>query len=43
MSTRSKIAENITFEEFKSEVLQDYEIAITSRECSLLEIGRAHV
>ena len=41
MSTRSKIAENITFEEFKSEVLQDYEIAITSRECSLL--GRREV
>ena len=41
MSTKSKIAENITFEEFKSEVLHDYEIAVTSRECSLL--GRREV
>ncbi len=41
MSTKSKIAENITFEEFKSEVLRDYEIAVTSRECSLL--GRREV
>ena len=41
MPTRSKTADNITFEEFRSEVLNDYEVAVTSRECSLL--GRREV
>lgn len=41
MPTRSKTADNITFEEFRSEVLKDYEVAVTSRECSLL--GRREV
>ena len=41
MSTKNKLAENITFEEFRSEVMNDYKIAITSRECSLL--GRREV
>lgn len=41
MSTKNQLAENITFEEFRSEVLRDYEIAVTSRECSLL--GRREV
>lgn len=41
MSTKNQLAENITFEEFRSEILKDYEIAVTSRECSLL--GRREV
>ena len=41
MSTKNKLAENITFEEFRLEVMNDYKIAITSRECSLL--GRREV
>ncbi|GLB52406.1 transketolase [Neptunitalea chrysea] len=32
---------NITFQDFKSEVLNDYKVAVTSRECSLL--GRREV
>ena len=32
---------NLSFEDFKAEVLQDYRIAVTSRECSLL--GRREV
>ena len=31
----------LTFEDFKTEVLKDYRIAVTSRECSLL--GRKEV
>ena len=27
MSTKNQLAENITFEEFRSEILKDYEIA----------------
>ena len=41
MSTKNKLAENITFEEFRLEVINDYKIAVTSRECSLL--GRREV
>ena len=37
--TENKV--EITFEDFKSEVLNDYKIAVTSRECSLL--GRREV
>ena len=33
--------EKLSFEDFKKEVLQDYKIAVTSRECSLL--GRREV
>jgi pyruvate/2-oxoglutarate/acetoin dehydrogenase E1 component/TPP-dependent pyruvate/acetoin dehydrogenase alpha subunit len=40
MSTK-KVAENISFDTFKEEVLNDYKIAVTSRECSLL--GRREV
>ncbi len=35
------IKNNITFEDFKTEVLNDYKLAVTSRECSLL--GRREV
>ena len=37
------VAQNkdISFEDFKKEVLEDYKIAVTSRECSLL--GRREV
>ncbi|WP_026755459.1 thiamine pyrophosphate-dependent enzyme [Sediminibacter sp. Hel_I_10] len=41
MQTEPKTTEDITFEDFKSEILNDYRIAITSRECSLL--GRREV
>ncbi len=41
MQTNPDIKSNISFEEFKAEVLNDYTIAITSRECSLL--GRREV
>ena len=41
MSVKSNLTENITFEEFKNEVIEDYKIAVTSRECSLL--GRREV
>jgi pyruvate/2-oxoglutarate/acetoin dehydrogenase E1 component len=41
MSTKLKTTEDITFEDFKSEILNDYKIAVTSRECSLL--GRREV
>lgn len=39
--TQSTSSKNMSFEDFKSEVLQDYKLAITSRECSLL--GRKEV
>jgi pyruvate/2-oxoglutarate/acetoin dehydrogenase E1 component/TPP-dependent pyruvate/acetoin dehydrogenase alpha subunit len=41
MPTNSKTTNDITFEDFKKEVLNDYKIAVTSRECSLL--GRREV
>jgi pyruvate/2-oxoglutarate/acetoin dehydrogenase E1 component/TPP-dependent pyruvate/acetoin dehydrogenase alpha subunit len=41
MSKISKTSKDITFEDFKKEVLNDYTIAVTSRECSLL--GRREV
>lgn len=41
MQTKSSTKNQISFDEFKSEVLQDYKIAVTSRECSLL--GRREV
>jgi len=41
MSNTSKTTKDITFEDFKTEVLSDYKIAVTSRECSLL--GRREV
>ncbi len=40
-NTTSKKAKQISFEEFKTEILNDYKIAVTSRECSLL--GRREV
>jgi pyruvate/2-oxoglutarate/acetoin dehydrogenase E1 component/TPP-dependent pyruvate/acetoin dehydrogenase alpha subunit len=39
--TQTEEKQTLTFEDFKIEVLQDYKIAITSRECSLL--GRKEV
>lgn len=41
MQTTPKTAKDISFEEFQSEILSDYKIAVTSRECSLL--GRREV
>ncbi|NAS30579.1 transketolase [Flavobacteriaceae bacterium R38] len=41
MQTNSKTKKDITFEDFKNQVLNDYKIAVTSRECSLL--GRREV
>lgn len=41
MRTDSKINTDMSFEDFKTEVLNDYKIAVTSRECSLL--GRREV
>ena len=41
MAVKSNLTGNITFEEFKNEVIEDYKIAVTSRECSLL--GRREV
>jgi TPP-dependent pyruvate/acetoin dehydrogenase alpha subunit len=41
MQTNSKTDDDLTFEDFKKEVLSDYKIAVTSRECSLL--GRREV
>jgi len=41
MSNTNKTTKDITFEDFKTEVLNDYTIAVTSRECSLL--GRREV
>ena len=39
--TKTQSQKEISFEDFKTEVLNDYKIAITSRECSLL--GRREV
>ncbi len=41
MQENPDITANITYDDFKTEVLDDYEIAVTSRECSLL--GRREV
>ncbi len=41
MSNTKTTKTDITFEDFKNEVLKDYKIAVTSRECSLL--GRREV
>ncbi|QXP78385.1 MULTISPECIES: thiamine pyrophosphate-dependent enzyme [Winogradskyella] len=41
MNTDSKTKTEITFDDFKTEVLNDYKLAVTSRECSLL--GRREV
>ena len=41
MQTTPKTTKDISFEEFQSEILSDYKIAVTSRECSLL--GRREV
>lgn len=41
MQTTSDTKNQISLEQFKTEVLQDYKIAVTSRECSLL--GRREV
>ena len=41
MKTDSNTKTEITFEDFKAEVLKDYQLAVTSRECSLL--GRREV
>lgn len=41
MQTKSESTSDLSFDDFKSEVLNDYKIAVTSRECSLL--GRREV
>ena len=41
MQANSKTNDALSFEDFKTEVLNDYKIAVTSRECSLL--GRREV
>ena len=41
MHTTPDLKDNISFEDFKTEVLNDYQIAVRSRECSLL--GRREV
>ena len=41
MSAKSNLTETISFDVFKAEIIEDYKIAITSRECSLL--GRREV
>ena len=41
MDTIPDLKNNISFDDFKAEVLNDYKIAVTSRECSLL--GRREV
>jgi pyruvate/2-oxoglutarate/acetoin dehydrogenase E1 component/TPP-dependent pyruvate/acetoin dehydrogenase alpha subunit len=41
MQTNPNTANSLTFEDFKSEVLKDYKVAVISRECSLL--GRREV
>ena len=41
MQTNPQTNSELTFEDFKTEVLNDYKIAVTSRECSLL--GRREV
>ncbi|MDG3582245.1 alpha-ketoacid dehydrogenase subunit alpha/beta [Galbibacter pacificus] len=41
MQTKPETKQDISFEDFKNEILNDYRIAVTSRECSLL--GRREV
>ncbi|MGM5470221.1 alpha-ketoacid dehydrogenase subunit alpha/beta [Flavobacteriaceae bacterium LMO-SS05] len=41
MQTNSNTTKAITFEDFKTEVINDYKVAVTSRECSIL--GRREV
>ncbi len=41
MHTNSQTDKNLSFDDFKAEVINDYKIAVTSRECSLL--GRREV
>ncbi|WP_417886610.1 alpha-ketoacid dehydrogenase subunit alpha/beta [Zunongwangia sp.] len=41
MQSEIEIKESISFEDFKKQVIEDYKIAVTSRECSLL--GRREV
>ncbi|WP_299886224.1 thiamine pyrophosphate-dependent enzyme [uncultured Lacinutrix sp.] len=41
MSTKSDLKNDLSFQDFKTQVLDDYKIAVTSRECSLL--GRREV
>ncbi|MCM4160267.1 transketolase [Antarcticibacterium flavum] len=41
MHSQTQAKESLSFEDFKSQVLEDYRIAVTSRECSLL--GRREV
>jgi len=41
MQTNSNTTKTITFEDFKAEVINDYKVAVVSRECSLL--GRREV
>jgi len=41
MKPDSKTSNDISFNDFQSQILQDYEVAVTSRECSLL--GRREV
>ncbi|WP_405206805.1 thiamine pyrophosphate-dependent enzyme [Aquimarina sp. LLG6339-5] len=41
MQSETTITPNISFEEYKDQILRDYKIALTSRECSLL--GRREV
>ncbi len=41
MQSKTQSKESISFEDFKTEVLKDYKLAVTSRECSLL--GRREV
>jgi len=41
MNINSKVSNDISFDDFQVQILKDYEIAVTSRECSLL--GRREV
>ncbi|RLJ69103.1 pyruvate/2-oxoglutarate/acetoin dehydrogenase E1 component [Lacinutrix venerupis] len=41
MNTNSDLKKELSFNDFKSQVLEDYKVAVTSRECSLL--GRREV
>ncbi|WP_420399819.1 alpha-ketoacid dehydrogenase subunit alpha/beta [Flagellimonas sp.] len=41
MKPHSKTSSDISFDDFQSQILKDYEVAVTSRECSLL--GRREV
>ena len=41
MQTNHNTAENISFDDFKLEIINDYTIAVSSRECSIL--GRREV